>query len=443
MKKIIIFIIIVLLVIGGYYWYQNYYDKGIPVLEVEKEHASISEYYIYGNTLNMVGSVKNVDTRYSSVDLVLYNGEFKSIDIVPKKEINNLSFYITEEINNGYYLDDIDVGEYFMFLRFTYEDNDNEKNKSKKKDKDNNKSYKYYVLDNDTDYKKSSYYTVSTYNNIIEINSDNDYKTMMFNVIKNNEKEVYDVVIDPGHGGEDGGTTVGKTYEKDLTMAIANKVKDKLKDAGYKVKLTRKDNQFTDSEYFEEYNVTGVDYTGRAIIPQEVHAKYVVSLHVNSSNASYVNGMELYAPDNINYDLAQLFIDSIMKNTDIGLSNNTTNRISPGIYVHNFNEVEIANAKARYDRLKYKHYELLSTKSNYLYMIRETGGYLTGAYVDDSNPDTVGVNPYYKSNVGVEAYLIELGYLTNSGDFDKLTNKQDEYATAIADTLIYKLKNEK
>ena len=75
-------------------------------------------------------------------------------------------------------------------------------------------------------------------------------------------------------------------------------------------------------------------------------------------------------------------------------------------------------------------------------MIREPGGYLTGAYVDDSNPDTVGVNPYYKSNVGVEAYLIELGYLTNSGDLDKLTNKQDEYATGIADTLIYELKNE-
>lgn len=441
MKKVIIFIFVVLLAIGGYWGYQKFYDRAIPVLEVEERHASISEYYIYGTTINMVGSVKDIDTKYSSVDLVLYDGEFRSIEIVPKKDINNLSFYITEEINGGYYVDDIPVGEYPMFLRFTY-DNKDDKNKSKSKDKDDNKTYKYYVLDNDTDYKTSTYYTTSTYNNIIEINSDNDYGTMMLNVTKNNEEEIYDVVIDPGHGGEDGGATVGNDSEKQLTMEIANKVKDKLEESGYKVKLTREENQFTEADYFEEYNVTGVDYTGRAVIPQEVHAKYLVSIHINSSTGKYVNGMEVYAPDNISYDLAQLFVDNITNDTGVGISTNTTNRISPGIYVHNFSEGEIASAKERYDRLNYKHYELLSTKSNYLYMIREPGGYLLGAYVDDSNPDTVGINPYYNSNVGVEAYLIELGYLTNNDDLDKIKNKQDEYATGIADSLISELKRE-
>jgi len=440
MKKVIIFIFVVLLAVGGYFGYQKFYDKGIPVLNVEDRHVSISEYYIYGTTINMVGSVKDIDTRYSSVDLVLYNGKFRSIEIVPKKDINNLSFYITEEINDGYYIDDIPVGEYPMFLRFTYENKDDDKNKTK--NKEDKKTYKYYVLDNDTDYKTSTYYTTSTNGNIIEINSDNDYGTMMFNVINNNEKEIYDVVIDPGHGGEDGGATVGNDSEKQLTMEVASMVKDKIEESGYKVKLTREENQFTEADYFEEYNVTGVDYTGRAVIPQEVHAKYLVSIHINSSTGKYVNGIEVYAPDNINYDLAQLFVDNITNDTGVGTSTNTTNRISPGIYVHNFSEGEIASAKERYDRLNYKHYELLSTKSNYLYMIREPGGYLLGAYVDDSNPDTVGINPYYNSNVGVEAYLIELGYLTNNDDLDKIKNKQDEYATGIADSLISELKRE-
>ena len=49
-------------------------------------------------------------------------------------------------------------------------------------------------------------------------------------------------------------------------------------------------------------------------------------------------------------------------------------------------------------------------------MIREIGGIITGAYIDDRNKETVGYNPYYKSNVGVEGYLLELGYLTNSND---------------------------
>ena len=34
-------------------------------------------------------------------------------------------------------------------------------------------------------------------------------------------------------------------------------------------------------------------------------------------------------------------------------------------------------------------------------MIRETGGYMTGAYVDDSNISEAGANPYYNSNIGM------------------------------------------
>ena len=80
-----------------------------------------------------------------------------------------------------------------------------------------------------------------------------------------------------------------------------------------------------------------------------------------------------------------------------------------GIYTHNFTAKEIESSLEGYDEKGYKPYNV-TEKSNYLYMIRETGGYLTGAYVDDSNPDKVGVNPYYKNNIANESYLLELGY---------------------------------
>ena len=67
-------------------------------------------------------------------------------------------------------------------------------------------------------------------------------------------------------------------------------------------------------------------------------------------------------------------------------------------------------------------------------MIRETGGIITGAYVDDSNPEKVGVNPYYNSNRGTESYVLELGYITNSNDFDIISNKQTEFTDAIVKT---------
>ena len=71
-------------------------------------------------------------------------------------------------------------------------------------------------------------------------------------------------------------------------------------------------------------------------------------------------------------------------------------------------------------------------------MIRETGGFMTGAYIDDSNSEKVGVNPYYDSNVGNESYLLELGYISNSSDLEIIKNNIDKIAKAISDAIIDK-----
>ena len=55
------------------------------------------------------------------------------------------------------------------------------------KDKDNNDVYKYYAINNKTDYKTTTYYTFKDYNNKIFIDSDNEYSTLAFNITKNNE----------------------------------------------------------------------------------------------------------------------------------------------------------------------------------------------------------------------------------------------------------------
>lgn len=56
---------------------------------------------------------------------------------------------------------------------------------------------------------------------------------------------------------------------------------------------------------------------------------------------------------------------------------------------------------------------------------------MTGAYIDNSNPDEVGVNEYYNSNVGNETYLLELGYISNIDDLNNLIEKEDKYVEAI------------
>lgn len=42
---------------------------------------------------------------------------------------------------------------------------------------------------------------MSNYNKKVVINSDNNYSTMMFNITPNKDDNIYDIVIDPGHGG--------------------------------------------------------------------------------------------------------------------------------------------------------------------------------------------------------------------------------------------------
>lgn len=424
MKKIIIFIVVVLLGGFGYFYYNNVYLKNyIPVLDIEKEKAVINEFYIYGEYLSMSGTINDIDAMYDKVDLVLYNGKFNEYEINVNKTVNKIDFSFDEEINKGMYLDDINIGKYDTFIRMRYVDSENSTDDEEKY------IYKYYALDNQTDYKETIYYTRSKYNNKILINSDNDYNTMMFCVSQNKDEEIYDIVIDPGHGGIDGGaeSIQDGLVEADITMSFAKVLQDKFEELGYTVKLTREEDSLQEDEYFDEYNDGG-----RAVISHEVYAKYLLSIHMNSSTASYVKGFEIYTPDNIDYTFVENIRDNIVQKTDMTVSTNKTYRVADGIYTHNFSEYEVESSLEKYDNKGYKRYNV-TTDSNYLYMIRETGGIMTGAYVDDSNPSEVGVNPYYNSNVGTEAYLFELGYLTNKTDLDIVQSMQSEYASAIAE----------
>lgn len=429
MKKIIIILIILaILGGGGYYYYQNIYlPAQKPTLEVEKNSAQISKYYIYGTHLNLEGEIKKINANFEDLDLVMWNaktGKLKKFEINYKKNVNNVNFNISDEINNGIYLDNIAKGNYRLYLRFKYEES--------KKDSDKKETtYKYYPLDNTTTYDETTYYTTSKQNKKITISQN---KTTMTVKIKDNTDDVYDVVLDPSCGGVDKGATGNGVYESDITLEMANKVKEKLESKDIKVKLTRTEDSLSDSDYFDEYNDGG-----RAVISHEVKAKYLFSFQASSSTNPTINGFSINTAANINYDFSAKLVENIVTKTNLKTTTSTSHRVDYGIYTHNFTESEIAENMAYYDERGYKPYNV-TTDSNYLYMIRESGGIMTGAYVDDSNPEQVGVNKYYNSNVGAEAYIIDLGYLTNQTDFNAITQNQDAYAEAIANTIIEELK---
>lgn len=423
MKKIIkLLLVVIVLGFLGYFIYVNYINK-VPKITPEEEKASVEEYYIYGNHLNIKGSLELNDKTYTEIKLVLYNGQDKEFDINTNYENNELKFYTSEYINEGIYIDDLDVSDYHLFLRLTY-----------KEEKDKEKLInKYYILDNKTNYQNGEYYTLSTYNKKITINSNNEYNTMMLNVAENNDSNIYDITIDPGHGGMDGGGTSNGYKETDFTMYISEKIKENLENKGLKVKLTHEEGEISSNKVMEEYNKNG-----RAVISNEVKSKYTFSIHFNSNTISSVKGLEIYTPAKINYDFAKSLVESITNNTNLSTSTNKTFKVDDGIYTHNFSESEIANAIEGYNKKGYKPYNV-TTDSNYLYMIRETGGYLTGAYVDNSNLEKVGENPYYNNNIANESYLLELGYLSNNTDLNTIISQKDELANAISSAIIKEL----
>ena len=78
--------------------------------------------------------------------------------------------------------------------------------------------------------------------------------------------------------------------------------------------------------------------------------------------------------------------------------------------------------------------------TTYYYFIRETGGITTKAFADGRNPK-YEANPYYNANYGVEAYLLELGYISNSKNLKILLNEKERYVKAIKESVKYYLDN--
>ncbi|TFG93645.1 MAG: N-acetylmuramoyl-L-alanine amidase [Syntrophobacterales bacterium] len=91
------------------------------------------------------------------------------------------------------------------------------------------------------------------------------------------------VVIDPAHGGKDGGVKLSQgTYEKNVTLAIANLVKNNLSNAdGIEVRLTRSDDR-------------DVSLAARKMIAEKPDTKLLVSLHINAGFGQNAEGYEVY-----------------------------------------------------------------------------------------------------------------------------------------------------
>lgn len=116
-----------------------------------------------------------------------------------------------------------------------------------------------------------------------------------------------DVVIDPGHGGEDYGAIYGERNEKDDNLNLALLVHENLEEMGIDAELTRK-------------NDKKISLEKRCLFANRKRAELFVSLHRNSAEGA--KGVEIWISDD-SPEVDEKLAESILLMLDeVGISDN-------------------------------------------------------------------------------------------------------------------------
>lgn len=106
------------------------------------------------------------------------------------------------------------------------------------------------------------------------------------------------VVVDPGHGGADGGTSWHGLLEKTLTLDVAKRLETILRDNGVTTVMTRR------------YDKT-VSLDERAIMANRFPNALLVSIHFNAIRLPAISGFETFYRGAMSKEIAQSIQDSL------------------------------------------------------------------------------------------------------------------------------------
>ena len=400
--------------------------------DVTDDRVSVSKYYVYGTHLNLEGTL-TAEKEIQSMELLLVDDakgvsseetddtsssasavdEAERIYTLTKTigEDGSYAFQTSANINDGVNLENIPDGNYCMLLRAAYSDG----------------THAYYSLTDASGEQAITYYTLTKDNSNQKIQmsfaQDTDGTNLNYlevNVAKSAlPDDVYDIVIDAGHGGKDTGASGNGYTESELTLQYAKALKSALEDKGYKIKLTRDGSEPAD----ENMAYTMYDEDGRVSIACRSGAKYCLCLHLNSNAEKLTRGgVQIYCSIRGNGDFAKLVADGIVADAGTGYSNMQSDRVTDGVYAAPYSEKGISKNVATAEKYGYTPYDYSGVDS--LFMIRELGGIATGAFVDGRDT-RYGSNEYRNSNTGVETLLIELGYISIDEDLKNIISNQE------------------
>lgn len=209
------------------------------------------------------------------------------------------------------------------------------------------------------------------------------------------------VMIDPGHGGIDSGTSHLGVQEKDLVLRVADYLKQLLADnPQFSVQMTRHKDQH-------------VSLAERVKKAEKAQADLFLSLHANSNPSSRVKGTELYFQNSLPPDEESLILadqenqaEMIATNTTIKTTESLSKKGDILAIVEDLHRQHRAKSSLQITQLLAKDWPLSAIKQAPFYVVSKTS---------------------------MPSVLIEVGFLTHPEEAKKLSSPkyQQEIAQKI------------
>lgn len=372
----------------------------------------------YNHQINE-GSTKPFDIVFNESEIILINNNIEHYDykahnfyaeslhinldssdeISTYQLINSLGEIVKNESysstgNLGIRLADLDEGEYFIKIN----------------------ELPVYVMEDINE----CWYTITRNGqaNQVTLQSKNGQLSIKVHKVNQLPENVYDVLIDPGHGGLDGGTVANNLTEAQEVLKLSKYIADRLKDHGLKVKLTRTEDldpagagnfDYGKSPYFDE---------GRVEQVYRYQTKYMISNHLNAFNGT-LEGFEVYSSvvsdDDWGSKVASTLTEAGQEARD---SEKSEFRVSEGSYKKYFLCKDSSYATE---------YGCSNDYMDYLYIIRDTGGRVSQSTTLPDYNDNYTTIPNY----GAETILIEYAYIDNSKDSKDWIANWEKWGEAI------------
>ena len=120
------------------------------------------------------------------------------------------------------------------------------------------------------------------------------------------------IILDAGHGGEDGGAVANNIVEKDINLSITKKLSDLFKSAGFDVVTSRNSDLMLNTEGSTLRERKLSDMKNRLELFNNSESNVVISIHQNKFSQEKYSGTQIfYSPNN---EKSSKLSDAVKKN---------------------------------------------------------------------------------------------------------------------------------